>query len=270
MTTINRCLVLVFLALGINAFTQDFQGVATYKTRQGFNMKADLADSSDAGLKRHQKAMEYVRKQFERTYILSFDKEKSIYKEDISIDKPRFPNSKVINMAVSGSDILFKNTKKGTYTYQKDTFGKIFLIEDSLNQIDWSLKPESKYIGQYKCYKATYKKLLHTNKSKSDKKDEYQMITAWYTPEISVRDGPDIFHGLPGLILEISFGRKQIVCSKLTLNPEKRVPISKPKKGKKVAQLEYEAIIMKKQNEINELYGPRGTKKGDILEVPRG
>jgi GLPGLI family protein len=44
-------------------------------------------------------------------------------------------------------------------------------------------------------------------------------ITAWYTPEIPVNQGPENYWGLPGLILEINDGKTVILCSKIVLNP---------------------------------------------------
>jgi GLPGLI family protein len=43
------------------------------------------------------------------------------------------------------------------------------------------------------------------------------IVTAWYTPEIPVNQGPDKYWGLPGLILEVNDG-KTVLCSKVVLN----------------------------------------------------
>jgi GLPGLI family protein len=47
-------------------------------------------------------------------------------------------------------------------------------------------------------------------------------ITAWYTPEIPVNQGPENYWGLPGLILEINDGKTVILCSKIVLNPKEK------------------------------------------------
>ncbi|MGA9211499.1 GLPGLI family protein [Kaistella sp.] len=55
----------------------------------------------------------------------------------------------------------------------------------------WNIKNEKKQIGKYDCQKA------ETNYGG-------RKWIAWFTNEIPVQDGPYIFRGLPGLIIEIS------------------------------------------------------------------
>jgi GLPGLI family protein len=45
-------------------------------------------------------------------------------------------------------------------------------------------------------------------------------ITAWYTPEIPVNQGPENYWELPSLILEINDGKTVVLCSKIVLNLE--------------------------------------------------
>ena len=55
-------------------------------------------------------------------------------------------------------------------------------------------------------------------------------VTAWYTPQIPVSNGPDEFQGLPGLILELSYDSQTILCSKVTLNLKKQINNKSPYK----------------------------------------
>ena len=41
---------------------------------------------------------------------------------------------------------------------QQETFGKQFIIKDNLEPIEWELHSDTKNIGNYTCYKATYTK----------------------------------------------------------------------------------------------------------------
>ncbi len=87
-------------------------------------------------------------------------------------------------------------------------------------------------------------------------------ITAWYTPEIPISMGPGEYWGLPGLILEVSSGRTTILCSKIVMNPEEKVFIEAPTKGKEVTQEAYNKIMMDKVKEMSERFG-RGNRRGN-------
>ena len=180
-------------------------------------------------------------------------------------------------MEVSG-DVLYKNTKENRYTNQNEIFGKVFLIQDELQKHDWKLESETKNIGQYTCFKAT-KTITRTVRSggfslsfnasneeeeneEPETKEEEVTIVAWYTPQIPVSTGPDVYHGLPGLILEVNDGITTTICSKVVLNPDDKKGIKEPKNGKKVNQEEYDEILQKKQEEQIERFRSSG-RNGD-------
>ena len=79
-------------------------------------------------------------------------------------------------------------------------------------------------------------------------------ITAWYTTQIPVNNGPRNYHGLPGLILEVNDGSETLICSKIVINPDKKVSITEPKKGKEITQEKYDIIIEKKMKEMQERF----------------
>jgi GLPGLI family protein len=85
------------------------------------------------------------------------------------------------------------------------------------------------------------------------------IITAWYCPEIPINQGPENYWGLPGLILEVSDGKTIILCSKIVMNSKDKVEIKPVAKGKEVSQTEYNEIIKKKMEEMQEMNaGPGG------------
>jgi GLPGLI family protein len=87
-------------------------------------------------------------------------------------------------------------------------------------------------------------------------------VTAWYTMQIPVSQGPGEYWGLPGLILEVSADKTTILCSKIVLNPAEKEVIETPSKGKEVTQKEYNDIMKKKIEEMREMYGGRGGRGG--------
>lgn len=264
MNILSRLIILI-LSSTFSLFAQDFQGVATYKTQRKLDIKIDSAQVGGGEMQKQ--IMDMLKKEFQKTYILTFDKNTSIYKEDEALAPPVAGGGMVFISSAGGSGTLFKNIKDQLFTNQQETFGKQFIIKDQLQPIEWELHGETKNIGDYTCYKATYSKQIEASSvmtfSSSDDEDKDEdskvssemktiTVTAWYTPQIPVSNGPESYQGLPGLILEINDGDLTILCSKITINPDKKIEISEPKKGKQVSQKEYDEIMKKKMKEMSE------------------
>jgi GLPGLI family protein len=73
-----------------------------------------------------------------------------------------------------------------------------------------------------------------------------------------VSQGPEGYWGLPGLILEVNDGKTTILCSKIVLNPKDKAEIKAPSNGKEVSQKEYDEIVVKKMEEMQEMNNGRG------------
>ena len=92
--------------------------------------------------------------------------------------------------------------------------------------------------------------------------EEYSTITAWDTPPIPVSHGPAQYGGLPGLILELTTDNSVMLCTKVVMNPEKRIQISEPKKGEFVSRTEFENIVEVKTKEMRDMW--RGGRSKSI------
>ncbi|WP_447635925.1 GLPGLI family protein [Flavobacterium microcysteis] len=254
------------------AKAQEFTGRATYQTKtimndikiSGSNMTPDLQASIE----------EKMKKGFEKTYELSFNKIESVYEEPQKLESPgNSPGGvMVVKAGSSGDGKSYKNIKDKTALSEEDFFGKEFLVSDSLLQWDWKLVNETKKIGNFTCYKAigvipVSKEDLEAYEKMKNKKSESKTvlftvnepkdrtITVWYTPEIPVSHGPGEYWGLPGLIMEVNDAKTVILCSKIVLNPKDKVVIKMPKKGKKVTKKEYEALIEKQLESMKDSKG---------------
>jgi GLPGLI family protein len=156
------------------------------------------------------------------------------------------------------------------------------------------MESETRVIGGYTCYKATAVKAASKTdfrnfrpkkdgevKKESDKPGEAKKtnfmdavelpkeitVTAWYTPEIPVNQGPEGYWGLPGLILEVNDGKTIILCSKVVLNPKDKVEIKAVTKGKVVTQKEYDETVIKKMEEFREMNQGRGGRGGMEIRI---
>jgi GLPGLI family protein len=205
-------------------------------------------------------------------FVLSFTKNSSIYTEQEKLEQDqengiRAQRLGMLKMILNqgGNGKLYKNTTDNAYKNQVDLYGKTFLIQDSLQTIDWKITDDVKMIGKHTCFKATAilkNRGLPTNfrpeeqQTKDSKeeikiKEEMIIVTAWFTLDIPVSQGPAMYYGLPGLILEVNAGNTTILCSKIELNKEEET-INPPKKGKKINQEKYDALVKKKAKEIRE------------------
>ncbi|WP_353150442.1 GLPGLI family protein [Flavobacterium sp.] len=302
----------IFLAvLSLTAFMataqKDFQGMAVYESKTSTSEFAKNFDGNkDMTPEMKNQIMERMKKMFEKTYVLNFDKSASIYKEEEKLDAPgQQGGGRMMASFMGGGGTYFKNVKEKLYTVDKEVFGKEFLIKDSLPNLKWVLSDESKKIGDYTCFKATAVKEAsktdfrnyrrkkeepkkETEEGKVDEKAievkktenktnffaEIDMpkevtVTAWYCPEIPVNQGPDEYWGLPGLIMEVNDGKTVIMCSKLVLNVKEKIEIKAPTGGDKVTQKEYDDIMMKKMKEMSEMGGGPGSRGGMQMRFSR-
>lgn len=266
---------IAILGFVINSVAQDFTGKAVYKTNRktGFKIGGD-SNMSEA---QKQELEERFQKMNQKTFILEFDKTTSSYKEEEKLNAPN-PQANLGGMQVisvfggggSGS-LYFKNLKEKRFVSKTDIMGKTFLIKDSIPNYQWQLTSETKNIGNYTCYKATFTKevenrmmTVENGETKQTKKTETIITTAWYTPQIPISNGPTFYHGLPGLILEINDGKTTIVCTEIVLNPSEKITISEPDKGKIVSQTEYDKIRDEKNKELMERFQSRDGKGIEI------
>ncbi|GLB51099.1 GLPGLI family protein [Neptunitalea chrysea] len=275
----------------VSGYAQEFQGVAQYESKTSFDFDMGDRKIPDDMKKRMEERMKSM---FEKTFILTFNKTEATYLELEKLETPGQNGGRPRMPGFGGSGKYYKNIKDNRYTNQVEVFGKMFLVKDTLNHLQWKLENESKKIGNYTCFKATavkpvdqfdFKNMRPRGRRGGDNKegeenpekekdttktsllDQIEVpkeitITAWYTPEIPVSMGPDEYNGLPGLILEINANRTTILCSKITLNPSGTEDIKEPSKGKEVSQEEFNDIMKKKMEEMRERFRSGGGRRG--------
>ena len=263
---------------------QNFQGMAVYESKtstsdmtSNFRGNREITPEMQKQIEQNMKAM------FEKTFVLTFDKSASIYVEEEKIESPGQQNGmRFMSSMMGGGGTHYKNVKDKVFLVDKEFAGKEFLVKDSLPKLDWVLSSETKQIGNYTCFKATAVRPVSQSdfrnfrRKKEDEKkeetkveekkedrntnlmDQFEMpkeivVTAWYSPDIPVNQGPENYWGLPGLILEVSDGKTVVLCSKIVMNPKEKKEIKAPKKGTTVTQKEYDKIVAEKMEEWREM-----------------
>ena len=272
----NKILQILIFTFTISVSSQDFQGQAFYKTQTSM----DFGSWGDRMSAEQKKAMKERMKPFlEPVYILTFDKTKSIYQQEETLDAPGSGGGRGWGkMWASAGGPVYKDIATKKSLQSTEFMGKKFLISNDQNKIKWVMEKEQKMIGNYLCFKATaqvskpktmtsvWRKAEKENDSIKDPanyeaQEEYSMVTAWYTPQIPVSHGPAEFGGLPGLILELTTDRTVMLCTRVVMNPEKRIQISEPTKGEFVSRTEFENIVEVKTKEMRDMWRGGGRSK---------
>ncbi|MBU3821923.1 GLPGLI family protein [Flavobacteriaceae bacterium XHP0103] len=256
---------LLLFAAKVSFSQNDFQGVAYYQTKTSMDMNFGGRQMTEAQKKQ---IAERMRSSLENTYILTFNQTESLYKEEEKLEAPAQGGGMGFRMMGAGGGESYKNVKEQKLIKEADLYGKQFLIVDNLPDLNWDMGTESKMIGQYLCFKATAVRKVQAgggmpfgrnNENQEEKPTEYT-VTAWYTPQVPVNQGPADYWGLPGLILELHDNDTVILCSKIIINPAEKTKIKMPSKGKEVTSSEYEEIAAKKEAEMRENSG--GQRRG--------
>jgi GLPGLI family protein len=296
--------IVLLVSVNLGIVGQEFQGMAVYESKTSTSdFKVRMEGNKSLTPEMIKGIEERMKKAYEKTFILHFDKSASIYKEEEKLDalEQGGGNSPWRMMAAvtgGGGGTYYKNVKDKTYTVDKELMGKEFLVKDTLTNMKWKMEAETRVIGGYNCYKATaimpisktdFRNFRPRDDKKpngevaQDKKPEGgekkssildmvevpkdQTITAWYTPEIPVNQGPEGYWGLPGLILEVNDGKTVILCSKIVLNPKEKVVIKPALKGKVISQKLFDETMIQKMEEMREMYRGRGGSGGPTMRI---
>ena len=279
---IKNLLLLMIILVSNQTISQDFQGKAYYFSKTSPDMSGwgngQMTDAQKKQISDRMKGM------FEKSYILTFDKISSIYEEEEVLSAPGKGGFNWWSSFTAGPQ--YKNINDNQFVQDQDFYGRQFLITDSLEKLDWKIGNETKQIGKYLCIKATAVKTVdefdwrsmrgksRKNKTESQNKSEKRKsitedieipktinVVAWYTPQIPISQGPGEFWGLPGLILEVNADRTTILCSKITLNPQDKIKIKAPEKGRVISRDDYNSTVKQKMIEMREMYRGRGSRK---------
>jgi len=257
-------------------FAQDFQGEAYYFSKSTMELGSFGATMSEAQKKQIQARL---KNRLEKTYILTFNVEESMFIEDEKLDAMSGATDSWGKNFTPGAQ--YKNIKTNTLLQSQEFYGKQFLVRDKLLELEWNMTSDSKQIGEYMCMKAvalvpteqlSWYDFSWDNARNNDVKEKddsvvsdstaviqikMTQIEAWYTPQIPVSNGPMEFSGLPGLILEVSADNTTMLCSKIIMNPAEKTKIEAPDKGKEVTKMEYQKIISEKMAEMRSMYSGR-------------
>jgi GLPGLI family protein len=151
-------------------------------------------------------------------YNLKFNDKKSLYSYVGRDEKIK----KVYEDDFREDNMWFHNFETNTYSYQKNIFGDVMKIEDSIKKIKWKIdyNDTREFIG-FSCKKAIGVIF------------DSVYVFAYYTDAIMPSVGPISINGLPGAIMAITIPRLHISVVANSFSPLVNVDeIVPPKKGK--------------------------------------
>ncbi len=131
---------------------------------------------------------------------------------------------------------IYRNFEKEKRTDIIDMLGKTYIVEDSLKAPSWKVMNKIKEVAGRMCMMAVTEDTV-----------KGQKITAWFANDLAVSGGPELYSGLPGMILELEINDGEIVVSatEIKMKPVAEEDISLPKKmkGRKIDNKQYQELI---------------------------
>lgn len=154
-------------------------------------------------------------------YDLTFNNNQALYKFNRQNEKEKMSFS--MDRSAPEDNIWFSDYNSQTFTDQKNVFGDMYLLHDSLMNIKWKLVPnETRDIAGFNCRKA--QAIIFDS----------VYVFAFYSDEITVSGGPMGLHGLPGMILGITIPRMYTswIATKVQIIGVNTAQVAPPEKGK--------------------------------------
>ncbi|WP_159021807.1 GLPGLI family protein [Formosa sp. L2A11] len=232
-------LILVLFTTTLN-YSQTIKGIITINPLRGIGDNTVLSEKN--------KKPKY--------HSYSFSKNKSIQKlisnEGTTIDTIIVEHPEVDGLTMETTEININANKLIIYKdYINDMFRleasqknrnlvtEYISIKDHIPSFNWVLQNETQTILGYTCKKATAERIMGVRK---------QHITAWYTEDIPINDGPKDFNGLPGLILQVNTNNNVLIkFEKLKFFKDTNTEIEAPKNQSELISINgYQLQMMNK------------------------
>ncbi|TLU99637.1 GLPGLI family protein [Dyadobacter luticola] len=131
---------------------------------------------------------------------------------------------------------IYRNLEKETKTDIMEMLGKVHIVEDSLKAPNWKVMNKIKEVAGHMCMMAVTEDTI-----------KGQKITAWFANDIALSAGPELYSGLPGMILELEVndGEITVTAQEVKMRPVAAAELELPKKvkGKKIDNKQYATLV---------------------------
>ena len=134
-----------------------------------------------------------------------------------------------------------------------DFLGRQFRVRRERPALEWRLTGEQAEHEGFMVMRATTE-------------HEGASVEAWFTPEIPVPGGPDVYGGLPGMILVVSLdgGESKFFATEIALDEGESEPIAEPAEGDEMTPEEFDQMVEEKLEEFRSMAGVRRRGPGRV------
>lgn len=250
-------LIVTMLIVSVSAqekLTVEYESTMEFDVNKGFVMTTINNDSgSNTKIGANKDMEDELKKAMEKPsyYNLTLTPDESDFRAVEKVENDQPSDGRIVIKMSANNGITYKNLTEKISLKATTSFNQDFLIVDSLKNYEWKISRESKEILGYEVRKA--EAIV----------DSTTTITAWYAPKLTYKNGPDVYGGLPGLILEMEInsdsekrGKRKITYKAISLNVvNDKKGIERPKKGKKMTSEEFRTWNEEQMEKMKEMYG---------------
>jgi GLPGLI family protein len=172
------------------------------------------------------------------SYVLCFNDSKTSFQKENKLIVKESDQDKMISDLAS---VMFTTQYNYYFDFMNNyalTESEGTLIKETVKPINWLIKSDSKVIDGIKCFQA----LSEIEYIGRDNQIKFKKIIAWFVPSLPYSFGPKNFHGLPGLILELTENRTTYLASTVDLKDD-TINVAFPR-GKTISQEEYTKKVL--------------------------
>jgi GLPGLI family protein len=224
-------ILITYLLLALTAYASFAQHTLAGKIEfeRRVNIHAQLAEMENNSW--FEKMKSQIPKFNSSYFDMLFDSTRSIYKPGREVE-----GNTVFKMFGGGpatENTVLTDFRAGNIKATKTVFEQKFFVQDSIRVIEWKEKDEIRTIANFKCHKAVG--IICDS----------VYVVAFYTEDIPVSGGPEMFGGLPGMIMELAIPRLHTtwIATKIEPTAPKETDFTITEKGKKVTEKElYESV----------------------------
>jgi GLPGLI family protein len=242
----NMKKILLFIALvpGFFASAQMKEGKVLYERTIQMQFRGNMPPEMAQNMPRERKDK----------FELSFINNQSLWESVPDMEENNEPgggegNGNRMMMRFGGADDLtYFNFETGKQIQQRELNGKNYIVEDSIQKLNWKLTGETKTILGHTVQKARAERYsqraimtMENGEMKRQMRPDTTTINAWIAMDIPVSAGPEFQGQLPGLILELDMNNGRIVYKALEISAKvNAAAIKAPKGGKHITAAEFD------------------------------